>query len=131
MAVKERWKGALVMSILCVGLLIGTIYSEPPREGPVLFNVSASLLLMIIGLIVYLGGFMSFVRSDKMTEEEQSRTDDKVSAFIGLFLMLMSLYACLMMFFPAFVLAPLMATGTIVLYIMIERLSVDDALGSL
>ena len=129
MAIKPRWKNALFMSLLWVGFLIGTIYSEPPREGPVFFTVSASLILMAFGLIIYLGRYVPF--AGLFSEEELPRLNvDRITTFIGVFFMAMSYLAFLTMYWGPYFSIPFVAFWIMGLYISIERGLWDDVRAS-
>lgn len=91
------------------------------------FTVSTSLLLIVIGLIFYLGRIVPFAGFKTMTEEERSRYNvNKITAFLGLFFMLMSYFAFLTMFWPSFLLIFLMAFWIMMVYIVIEGGFVDN-----
>lgn len=76
------------------------------------------LLLMVLGLIVYLGGFMLLAGVNTMTKEERSRYNmNEITSFAGVFLVLLSYIAYLMMISIMFFAVFIIATFAMIVYV--------------
>ena len=115
MMIEERWKGALALSLLWVALMAVTLFFfDLVPKVSWLLTLFIPLLIMVFGLIIYLGGYVLITGVNTMTKEERSRYDmNKITSFMGIFLILLSYIGFLMtisfVFFVVFIAAVLAA----------------------
>ena len=100
-----RRKNALLIGVLWLAAVAVVVLLMPESKDSFMlwFWPSISLLLMVLGLLVYLGSYMLLAGFNTMTEKERSAYDlEKVTSFTGASLVLLSYLFFLM--WPAIVL---------------------------
>jgi hypothetical protein len=120
---KERWKGAIVLSLLWV-VVTGVMFCffRDTYPGEIEGSILLSLLLMVLGLIVYLGGYMLLAGFNMMPKEQLARYRmDRITFFMGVFLVLTSLIVFVMTFYFFFGVIFIAAVVIIVIYINISK----------
>ena len=81
-----------------------------------------SLLLMVCGLAVYLGGAMLLAGFNTMTKQERSQYNVKaLTSFMGVFIVLLSYFALFMALHFAFFVVFIIAVLAVVIYVNVSR----------
>lgn len=93
MMIRERRKGALILGLLWLAAVGATILIFRSSFSGVFLWIflPVTFILMILGLVVYLGGIMLLAGFNTMSDEERAGYDEKeVTSFMGMFLVLAS-----------------------------------------
>ncbi|MCL1811037.1 MAG: DUF3784 domain-containing protein [Methanomassiliicoccaceae archaeon] len=124
MLIKERWRDALVLSLLWAGItaILFCLLRDSHSDSMLWMSLLFSLLLMSLGLVVYLGGAVLLAGFNTMTEEERSRYNMKeVTSFMGIFLILLSFVTFLMLIFFVFIVVFIAAVLVMLVYVNISK----------
>ncbi|MCL2296199.1 MAG: DUF3784 domain-containing protein [Methanomassiliicoccaceae archaeon] len=125
MMYRERWKGALAMGLLWTVATFVTYYFllGDYMNGFGLWTILfVSLLLLVCGLAVYLGGVMLLAGFNTMTREERAQYNIKeVTSFMGIFLVLISYLALLMIIHFVFFTVFIAAVLVMVIYVNVSK----------
>ena len=106
MMYRERWIGALAMGLLwavATGISYYILCDKLNTFG-LWMMLFSSLLMVVFGLTVYLGGIMVLAGFNTMTEQERSQYNiEEVTSFVGILLVLLSYISLLMLVYFVFI----------------------------
>ena len=92
--IEGRRKGALIMGLMWIAVAAVVMLYLPKEDVDAMMWIwlLSSLIVMVCGIVVYLGFYMLIAGVNTMTANERSRYDmDKITSFMGISLVLTSL----------------------------------------